>query len=148
VIEWKYLETYGANSVATSPRGTDRIAVYQALIEAATLRLHPAKPTGCSTTRTTSSCGRRCSRRARVTDPDVPETEWIHVHVIPKANVALRQRVKAVPLLLGETLEETWRSALKARERYRIITPSDAVAGAVPVEWLDWRGFLGERYLT
>jgi Restriction Endonuclease associating with ARP len=34
-IEWKYLESYDASSVATSSRGTDRIATYRALIEAA-----------------------------------------------------------------------------------------------------------------
>jgi hypothetical protein len=35
VIEWKYLESYGPESVATSARGTDRVATYQHLLDEA-----------------------------------------------------------------------------------------------------------------
>jgi hypothetical protein len=68
--------------------------------------------------------------------------------VIPEGNVALRRRVKeAAPLLLGETLEEAWRSALKAPERYRVLARSEVVPSDAS-GWKKWRAFLAERYLT
>jgi hypothetical protein len=84
-----------------------------------------------------------------VADPATPETECLHVHVIPEGNAALRRRVKeAAPVLLGKTLEQASRSALKAPDRYRIVTPSQVVPAEVPAPRVGWRTFLEERYLT
>jgi hypothetical protein len=84
-----------------------------------------------------------------VADPDTPEVTWLHVHVIPAENLELRTRVEqAAPLLNGITLEETWRGALRAPERYRALTPTDVVPDAMPTEWQEWRVDLAQRYLT
>jgi hypothetical protein len=82
-------------------------------------------------------------------DPETPELTWVHVHVIPAENLELRTRVKhAVPLLEGNTLDETWQGALRAPERNRVVTPFDVVPESAPTSWADWRRCLSERYLT
>jgi hypothetical protein len=149
VIEWKYLESYGGTYIGTSEKGTDRVSTYRALIEADDSPLVPGDP-GRFFCQPYYQLMRQTLLAARaVADSDTPETEWIHVHVIPERNVALRERVKdAVPLLIGKTLQQTWRSALKAPDRYRVVTPADVVSGEVPARWEGWRRFLAERYLT
>jgi hypothetical protein len=149
VVEWKYLESYPATSVATSGRGTDRVAVYRELIEAADSPLAPGDA-GRLFYEPYYQLARQTLLAARaVADPETPETEWLHVHVIPDRNLELRRRAgEAAPLLLGETLEEAWRSALKAPERYRVLAPSEVVPSDASGDWGKWREFLAERYLT
>jgi hypothetical protein len=149
VIEWKYLESYSAASVETSRRGTDRVATYRALIEAADSPLASGDPKRLFYEPYYQLLRQTLLAAQAVADPDTIETEWIHIDVIPEGNVALRRRMKeAAPLLLGETLEETWRSALKAPERYRVVTPSAVVKGDIPARWRRWRDYLSETYLT
>jgi hypothetical protein len=132
VIEWKYLESYGALSVETSLSGTDRVAVYRALIEAGDSPVLPGDPKRLFYEPYYQLARQTLLAARAVAEAETAETEWLHVHVIPEGNVTLRQRVKkAAPLLRGDTLEETWRSALKVPERYRIVTPSAIVRGNV-----------------
>jgi hypothetical protein len=149
VIEWKYLESYPAKSVATSDGGTDRVAIYRKLMEAADSPLAPGDPERLFHEPYYQLARQTLLAARAIADLDTPETEWLHIHVIPEGNVALRRRVtEAAPLLLGKTLEETWRSALKAPERYRVLAPSDVVPSDTGDDWKEWRQFLAERYLT
>ena len=149
VVEWKYLESYPATSVAKSRRGTDRVAVYRELIEGADSPLAPGDAERLFYEPYYQLARQTLIAARAVADPETPETEWLHVHVIPEGNAALRRRAKeAAPLLLGETLEEAWRSALKAPERYRVLAPSDVVPSDARGDWKKWWEFLAERYLT
>jgi hypothetical protein len=149
VVEWKYLESYSATSVAKSRRGTDRVAVYRELIEGDDSPLAPGDAQRLFYEPYYQLARQTLLAARAVADPETPETEWLHVHVIPEGNAALRRRAKeAAPLLLGETLEEAWRSALKAPERYRVLGPSDVVPSGPPGRWANWRQFLASRYLT
>jgi hypothetical protein len=147
VIEWKYLEYYGTGSLKPSTR--DRVAIYRELIEAAESPLAPGDPNRLFFDPYYQLARQTLLAARAVADPETPETEWVHAHVIPEGNVALRHRVKdAAPLLLGDTLEETWRLALKAPERYCVRTPSAVTPDDVPDRWTHWREFLRDRYLT
>jgi len=136
VIEWKYLESYGGKSVTHSSSGTDRVAIYPALIEAADSPLAPGEARRLFYEPYYQLARQTLLAARAVADPDSPESEWLHVHVIPEGNVRLRHRVKnAAPLLSGSTLKETWRSALKAPERYRVLGPSAVVPADAPAKW-------------
>jgi len=149
VIEWKYLESYGGKSVTRSLSGTDRVAIYRALIEAADSPIASGEPRRLFYEPYYQLARQTLLAARAVADPDTPESEWLHVDVIPEPNVALRHRVKsAAPLLSGNTLEETWRSALKAPERYRVLGQSAVVPVDAPGKWRGWRRFLRARYLT
>lgn len=74
--------------------------------------------------------------------------DWLHIHVIPARNLALRQS-QAAPRLVGASIAEKWRSVLKEPERYRLVTPSELLDGVADAgRWLDWRQWLADRYMT
>jgi hypothetical protein len=90
VVEWKYLESYPATSVATSGR-TDRVAVYRDLIEGADSPLAPGDAERLFYEPYYQLARQTLLAARAVVDPDTPETEWLQVHVIPEGNVALRE---------------------------------------------------------
>lgn len=74
--------------------------------------------------------------------------DWIHLHVVPEANVALRENT-AAPNLRGTTMAEKWRSVLKQPDRYRLGTPTELVAGIGDIDgWKTWSHWLHDRYLS
>jgi restriction endonuclease-like protein len=75
-------------------------------------------------------------------------TDWIHVHVVPEENVALRGRSGAAPKLSGDTMAEAWQSVLKEPERYQLMTATELLSGAPTAGWDDWRDWLHDRYET
>jgi hypothetical protein len=149
VIEWKYLEAYGRKSVAVSKRGTDRVATYRPLLE------RPDCPIAVDDLRwlfyepyyqlmRQTLLGWQMVKHA-----EFGATEWLHVHVVPSANVRLRGRGGAPAQLPGEGIAEVWRSVLREPSRYRLITPAELVAGMQDLPaWAAWRDWLRERYLT
>jgi len=149
VIEWKYLESYGPESVATSRHGTDRVATYQRLLE----------DTGCPIKhgdhrRLFFEPYYQLLRQTLLAWQMVEHREhgasaWLHVHVVPELNVTLRGGGRGALELSGETMAEKWRSVLKQPERYLLITPTELVAGVgASGRWGGWRQWLRERYLT
>jgi restriction endonuclease-like protein len=74
---------------------------------------------------------------------------WLHVHVVPELNEALRGGGRGAPELLGETMAEKWRSVLKQPDRYLLITPTELLASVGDSgRWSEWRRWLRERYET
>jgi hypothetical protein len=61
---------------------------------------------------------------------------------------ALRNRTGAAAQLVGATMADAWRSVLKESGRYRLLTPSDVVAGVDEGRFRGWRRWLRDRYLT
>jgi hypothetical protein len=134
LIEWKYTEAYEKGREMRYRDGTDRVERYRTLMESEDSPLQPGSPERLFYEPYEQLMRQTLLAAAVVADADAPELTWMHVHVIPAENVELRKRVKqAVPLLGGDTLEETWKGALKA--------PSST-------PWARWRCQLSERYLT
>ena len=48
--------------------------------------------------------------------------DWLHLHIIPKENKELRERITSKNLQ-GKTLEESWKLQLKNPEKYIVISP-------------------------
>jgi hypothetical protein len=101
VVEWKYLEAYGHESVAVSTRGTDRVATYAPLLD------HPDCPIVAGAhERLFYEPYYQLMRQTllawqMVEHGEFGATDWVHIHVIPELNVALRGRGAAAQLIVG-----------------------------------------------
>jgi hypothetical protein len=72
-------------------------------------------------------------------------TDWLHVTVVPEANVEFRGLVTS-PGLAGADMADAWRSVLKEPRRYQLVTPTDLVEDIDPAS--KWRQWLRLRYGT
>jgi hypothetical protein len=149
VFEWKYLETYGSESVAISRRGTNRVATYAPLLAAPDCPVRVQEPAWLfyepyyQLMRQTLLAWQMTKAR------EFGASEWIHAHIVPEGNVALRNRVDGcAPDLKGVTMADAWRSVLRERGRYRLFSPAGIVPSEVPQQWQAWRTWLKDRYLT
>lgn len=147
-FEWKYLESYGVETVAVSARGTDRVATYRPLLE------HPACPIEVEDIRWLfyepyyQLMRQTLLAWQMVEHSEFGASDWLHVHVVPDLNIALRNS-KAAPNLNGDTMYEKWRSVLRRPERYHLLTPTELLEGVeLDSRWSDWRRWLSRRYLT
>ena len=143
------LPSYGSKSVSISRRGTDRVKTYAPLLAAPDSPILVGKPEWlfyepyCQLMRQTLLAWQMTKAR------EFDASEWVHVHVIPELNLALRNRAEAcAPRLEGETVADVWRSVLRKPERYRVMTPTEIVGPDSPEAWQAWRKWLKNRYLT
>lgn len=148
-IEWKYLETYQGKSTGVSSRGTDRVAIYRPLLEESDCPISVSDIRSLFYEPYDQLMRQTLLAWQMVQHREFEATDWIHVHVIPEGNHALRMSVQGAPDLVGSGMAEKWRSVLRDPSRYRVLTPSDLV----PVDgwesrWEPWRAWLAEVYLT
>ena len=149
VVEWKYLEAYGPKSVARSARGTDRVATYRPLLERDDCPIAVSDLGWLFYEPYYQLMRQTLLAWQMVEHRELDATDWLHVHVVPEANIALRRAGRAAVELVGQTMEEKWRSVLKEPGRYRLLTPSDLLDGiGESGRWRVWREWLCERYLT
>lgn len=149
VIEWKYLETYGVESVAVSHKGIDRIETYRPLLQRSDSPI-TVQDLGWLFHEPYYQLMRQTLLAWQMVEHhDFGANDWIHLQVVPMGNEKLRGRGGAPEQLLGSGLAEVWRSVLHEPARYRLVTPGDVAGGMkVPEHWRPWRGWLRERYLT
>lgn len=146
-LEWKYLESYGPKSRATSAKGTDRVAIYRGLLERVDCPIAVSDLNWLFYDPYEQLMRQTLLAWQMVEHNEFGASDWIHVHVVPKENVTLRGRSGAAPDLVGETMSEAWRSVLKEPDRYRIMTASDLLTGVGDDRFGDWRDWLHDRYL-
>ena len=74
--------------------------------------------------------------------------DWLHVHVVPAANAAMRSPRAKLGAAAAD-LASQWRSVLEEPERYRLVTPTELLA-QIPQEDAPrgWRDWLSLRYAT
>lgn len=147
-VEWKYLETYGPESRATSAKGTDRVAIYRPLLERPDCPIVVGAPERLFYDPYEQLMRQTLLVWQMAEHKEFEAEEWIHVHVIPEANLSLRGRSGAAPNLTGKTMGDAWRSVLKDPSRYRLLSPADLLASIDPAAWIEWREWLATRYLT
>jgi hypothetical protein len=147
-VEWKYLESYGVDSVATSKRGTNRVETYRPLLE------HPGCPIRVDDISWLfyepyyQLMRQTLLAWQMVEHTEFGATDWLHLHVVPELNVALRQS-RAATDLPGRTMAEKWRSVLKQPRRYVLITATELLDGVGQGgPWAEWRRWIRARYLT
>jgi hypothetical protein len=147
-FEWKYLESYGSESVAKSRRRTDRIATYRSLLEQDDCPIRVAKLEWLFYEPYYQLMRQTLLAWQMVEHGEFGAKYWLHVHVVPELNVALRHS-KAAPNLVGDNMSEKWRSVLRDPRRYRLVTASELLAGVGESGgWREWRQWLKRRYLT
>ncbi len=151
LIEWKYTESYqSGRSLAKSPKGTDRVAIYRPLLEQPDCPIEsPDGNLEALFFDPIEQLMRQALLGWQMTEAgESGASDWLHLHVVPAGNTALRDSNPS-PALPGTNLVEAWRSVLKAPERYRMLTPSALLAG-VPASgpWAEWRRWLADRYGT
>ncbi|WDN90933.1 hypothetical protein BuS5_03904 [Desulfosarcina sp. BuS5] len=72
--------------------------------------------------------------------------EYLHLHIIPKQNTELRDRVTS-PKLSGKNMSEAWESVLKEPERYLVISPDEFLSPvATCKDTKSILSYLQERY--
>jgi hypothetical protein len=147
-FEWKYLESYGLGSVATSSRGTDRVATYRALLERDDCPIRVRDIRFLFYEPYYQLMRQTLLAWQMVEHGEFGATDWLHIHVVPEKNVALRNS-KAAPDLCGETMRDKWQSVMKQPERYRLLSASELLAGVGETgRWAPWRQWIRVRYLT
>ncbi|MDR0816365.1 MAG: hypothetical protein LBN28_03090 [Desulfovibrio sp.] len=76
-------------------------------------------------------------------------SEFQHIHVIPQHNHELLKKSQSKPGENISGLEDTWKSCLRERERYRIIDPKDLLAPLQQFEsYAELLKYLEKRYWT
>lgn len=147
-FEWKYLESYGLESVATSKRGTDRVETYRPLLEHPECPIRVGDITWLFYEPYYQLMRQTLLAWQMVEHGEFGAGDWLHVHVVPELNVALRQS-RAAPDLTGATMADKWRSVLKQPERYVLITATELIDGVgLSGRWAEWRQRIRARYVT
>ena len=147
-FEWKYLESYGPESRATSRRGTDRVAIYRPLLDQRDSPIAIDDPADLFYDPYEQLMRQTLLLWQMAEHGEFGANDWIHVHAVPTENLALRGRRAAAPQLVGESMGEAWRSVLREPERYRLMTPSELLEGLDDGRWAEWRQWLRARYQT
>ena len=147
-IEWKYTENPDPRQKLTSDRGTDRVAVYRALLERPGCPIRRGSPERLFYEPYYQLMRQTLLAWQMHEHGELDADDWIHIQVVPTENTSVRGRTGAAPELPGETAEEAWRSALVQPERFRQLTPSELLAGVGTTGPAGWRDWLRERYLT
>jgi len=149
VIEWKYQESYGPESVAISRRGTDRVATYQRLLDTADCPIKSGEHRRLFVEPYYQLMRQTLLGWQMTKHKEHGANAWLHVHVVPELNVALRSGGRGAMELVGDTMGEKWRSILKRPDRYLLITPTELLGDVgTSGPWSEWRQWLQERYLT
>lgn len=147
-IEWKYLESYGAKARDRSARQTDRVEIYRPLLQDPASPIKVEEPRDLFFDPYEQLMRQTLLAWQMVVHGEFGASDWIHVHIVPEANLALRGRSGAAPKLIGETMADAWRSALEKPDRYRLLTASDLLARVRSDRWGEWRAWLRDRYQT
>ena len=124
VIEWKYTEEYGSKDYSIP----QRTKVYDALIEATDSPfVRGIEPKVFYFEPFYQLMRQTLLADQMVKNNDHGVSDYQHVHVIPKANKELLERVTS-PYLSGATITEAWRGVLKDTSKYCCVTPQSILA--------------------
>jgi hypothetical protein len=149
VVEWKYLERYGPESLATSKHGTDRVAIYRRLLDDPDCPIKAGDHARVFYEPYDQLMRQTLLAWQMVVRGEHGASEWLHVHVVPQRNAALRGGGRGARTLVGATLHEKWCSVLKEPRRYLLLTPTELLEGVDGGErWGEWRSWLHDRYGT
>lgn len=131
LIEWKYTETYKEKSYLADDKGITRWEQYINLLKDPE---SPIKETNFSDLffepfyqlmRQTLFGWQMIKRK------EYGVTDWVLIDVVPEKNIPLRNHITSAGLnKYGETVEQVWKSLLKAPKHYILTTPEDFIKPA------------------
>lgn len=73
----------------------------------------------------------------------IKASDYMHIHIIPNKNVKLLEKVYKPS---GKNMEDTWRSCLKHKEKYKIIDPINLLKVIDNKKYGDLIEYLNKRY--
>lgn len=150
-IEWKYTETPRLGSEEISKEGTSRVDTYRPLLQAPDCPIDLSRLQGIESLFVdpyTQLMRQTLLAWQMVRHREADADDWLHVHVVPGANSAMR-RPRAMLTDAAADLATQWRSVLKEPHRYHLVAPTELLA-EIPCKHtpLGWRDWLSVRYAT
>jgi hypothetical protein len=121
-IEWKYTESYKGNSLSSGESGKKRLGNYHKLLNLTDWPIIFKKIEDLYYEPYYQLMRQTLLAKKIVENKSCGVSDWIHLHIIPCANIDLLNS-KTSPNLTGENLGEIWKSCLKDRSKYKIISP-------------------------
>ena len=154
LIEWKFTESYGAQSIKIAVSGTDRSETYRPFLERADCPL--------DITRLASTDDlyyepfyQLLRQQLLVHEMELAREKGADrvslLHISPAANIDLRKVTSGGLRHLGETCFTVWTNLLMQHEKFRSVTIGD-LFGEFPVEQFaalgDWQQYIKARYAS
>lgn len=146
IIEWKYIELYGNEDKASGESGITRKKRYTDLINnSQQLRTETHSAYYYEPFYQLMRQTLWAEQMIAYSDDEVVKADdYIHIHVIPKENKELLEKLY-VPS--EKSMEDTWRSLIKDQNKYKILTPEELFKPInSSVEYEDLIKYLQERY--
>jgi len=129
-IEWKYTEFYNSESLAISAAGTSRINTYRPLLERSDcpIRFDSIEDLFFDPY---DQLMRQTLLAWRMVDVrEYGATDWVHLHIIPRANKELKDNNTSISLI-GKDMSSCWKSVLKDPNRYLTLSPEEFLKPAL-----------------
>jgi hypothetical protein len=146
-IEWKYVESYSSSSKAEGDSGKTRMKTYSSFLNLSDCPIKPSNIEGLFTEPYYQLMRQTLLAHEMTKAKEYNADSYIHIHVIPRNNLELKNVNTAEGKLLGKTLEETWRNVLKSPNLYIAIDPEDFLKPAVNcLDCLSLLSYLKHRY--
>ncbi len=124
LIEWKYTESYSPNSLLISDSGKNRFEVYKNLLKRPDCPIKTKDFNDLFYDPYYQLMRQTLLGWTMTENKEYGAVDWLHLHIIPKENRELRERITSKNLQ-GKTLEESWKLQLKNPEKYIVISPED-----------------------
>ena len=144
-IEWKYTEHYGNENKADGEKGNVRKGRYENLINRST-QLKPENHK-CyyfepfyQLMRQTLWAEQMIKNKDNET---VKADDFIHVHIIPRENSDLLEKIYPCS---NKNMETTWCEHLQNQSKYKIISPKELLANIDTNKYADLKDYLEKRY--
>jgi hypothetical protein len=147
VIEWKYTECYSSKCLAVSDKGTPRVEIYRSLLEEPECPIRLGDHERLFFDPYYQLMRQTLLAWQMIRNREFGATDWIHVHVAPKANVQLLQIVTSPQLTEFRTMERAWKSVLVHPGKYRLVSPHEVLPLIGLNDGTDmWLAWLAQRY--
>ena len=124
LIEWKYTESYNSEPKWKGDSGQVRLDAYDQLLAAEDCPIVIEDKKALFYEPFYQLMRQTLLGWEMVKRKEYKATNWLHVHVIPKDNLELKNKVPS-PGLSGETMEDAWRNVLKEPDKYVVFDPVD-----------------------
>ena len=144
-IEWKYTEEYNSEDKSSGKSGAIRLERYIALINKSE-QVNPEYWQWCfyepfyQLMRQTLWAEQIIQRK---TNEKIKADNYIHLHIIPKENKDLLNRLY---LCSKMNMEDTWRKCIVNQNKYKIISPHDFLRKVSDVKYNELKKYLSLRY--
>ena len=123
MIEWKYTEEYDSKDLYIPARAN----IYDPLLLSNDSPIRIQKPRDLYYEPFYQLMRQTLLGWLMVENREYECNEFIHIHVIPRENIKLRETVTS-PGLVGESMTAAWRKVLKQPQRYIVMTPENMMS--------------------